>query len=260
MNKSKNLLWGSLPVLIVAVIAILAFVRGKWELPLLVAAFTLWGLWAVWKLLIPAWQESGVRSAQAEKAEQRASEASVPAGPDPALVNLLLLHTNYRISAFLTGYYPNVRWEWKVANPGRFVVTGGMGRIRVYGIPDYDYADVTLDQKARLNIVLLKIAPVGAAAPAAPDTPAFNPQAWFEMQGRELLTRVITELDSRGHKKAFLKEDGSLCVQPLEGGGEIVADTFPSFPEKVYWSRLAEVLKQNGLAATVMDHYIQVAW
>ena len=34
MNKSKNLLWGSLPVLIVAVIAILAFVRGKWERPL----------------------------------------------------------------------------------------------------------------------------------------------------------------------------------------------------------------------------------
>lgn len=43
MNKQKNLLWGSLPALIVAVIAILAFVRGKWEIPLLVAAFVLWG-------------------------------------------------------------------------------------------------------------------------------------------------------------------------------------------------------------------------
>lgn len=260
MNRQKNLLWGSLPVLIVVVLAVLAFVRGKWELPLLAAIFGLWGLWAVWKLVIPAWREKRGRHKGAAQPEPRASEANATTGPDPVLVNLLLLHTNHRISAFLTGYYPNVRWEWKVTDPGRFVVTGGTGRIRVYGIPDYDYADVTLDQKARMKIVLLKIAPVAAPSPAAPETPALNPQVWFETQGRTVLERVVTELDSRGHKKAYLKEDGSLCVQPLEGGDEVTAERFPSFPEKVAWPRLVEVLKTNGLAAIAMDHCIQVAW
>ena len=35
--------------------------------------------------------------------------------------------------------YPNVRWEWTMANPALFVAQGGIGRIRVYGIQDFDY-------------------------------------------------------------------------------------------------------------------------
>jgi hypothetical protein len=35
---------------------------------------------------------------------------------------------------------------------------------------------------------------------------------------------------------------------------------FPNFPNKVYWPSLVEVLRQNGLAASALDHCIQVAW
>lgn len=62
------------------------------------------------------------------------------------------------------------------------------------------------------------------------------------------------------HISLSLNEDGSICIQPAGGGEEIEKDFLASFPEKVYWPRLAEVLEQEGLAADVQDTKIQVSW
>ena len=145
MNRPKTMLGSSVSILIVAVIAIVAFVRGKWELPLLIAAFVLWGIWLVWKLLVPAWREARRQRDNALLADWTPMEAPGTAAPDPALANLLLLHVNHRISGCLLSYYPNARWEWLVNDPVQFVVSRGTARIRVYGIPAYEYADITLD-------------------------------------------------------------------------------------------------------------------
>ena len=43
-------------------------------------------------------------------------------------------------------------------------------------------------------------------------------------------------------------EDGSICIQPVAGGEEIKKNSFATFPEKVYWPRLAKVLEAAGTA------------
>ena len=53
MNNDKGLLSGSITILIGAVIAIMALVRGPWQAWLLIGVFTLWGLWVVLILLLP---------------------------------------------------------------------------------------------------------------------------------------------------------------------------------------------------------------
>ena len=57
-----------------------------------------------------------------------------------------------------------------------------------------------------------------------------------------------------------IQEDDNICVRPVDGGADTAQGAFPTFPEKVYWPRLVEVLKQNGLAATAKDTGIVVAW
>ena len=52
--KQKNSLLGSIGALVGAVIAVLAFVRGAWLTPLLIAVFSVWGLWIIFALLLPA--------------------------------------------------------------------------------------------------------------------------------------------------------------------------------------------------------------
>ena len=259
MSKPKSPLWGSISLLIVAVIAVMAFVRGKWELPLLVSIFALWALWAVWQFLIPVMRANRAEKERAPMAEWTPVDETKAVPSSPTLSRLLLLHVNNRISGCLTSYYPNVRWEWEIDDPERFVTEGGTGRIRVYGVPDYAYADVTLDQKANIDIVLLNLAPLAGKETGKPGRQPLNPQVWFETQGKETLERMVMELNSRGHNTLYVKENGAICCQK-DGGDETPEGMFQNFPNKVYWPSLVEVLRQNGLAASALDHCIQVAW
>ena len=83
---------------------------------------------------------------------------------------------------------------------------------------------------------------------------------WYELHGRETLEALITDLDSRGHSCLTLKEDGSVCIQPMDGGEETVQGSLEEFPEKSEWSELVKVLEQTGLAATARENCITVAW
>lgn len=57
-----------------------------------------------------------------------------------------------------------------------------------------------------------------------------------------------------------MNENGSIRIQPADGSEEIARDAFPSFPEKVYWPRLVNVLNQEGLTADMQDTGILVSW
>ena len=263
MNR-RNPLLGSISLLIGMVIAVLAFVRGDWLIPLLVAVFVVWGGWVLLTCFVPKWRADRIwRSQEAQKQRDR-KELEAAGVADPAVGHTLLRHVNHRISAQLKSAYPEARWEWLAPNPTLLAVRGGIGRIRVYGIPDFDYADVELDPKGNLACALVKIMPVqGAPAgdpPAPPNQQPVDPRIWYEVQGQQVLTTIIGDLASRGHTCLTLKEDGSICVRPDAGGGEVVQETFGSFPEKVYWPQLVKVLEQEGLAATAQADHISVAW
>ena len=60
MNNDRGLLSGSITILIGAVIAIMALVRGPWQIWLLLGVFTLWGLWVVLILLLPYMQQPDI--------------------------------------------------------------------------------------------------------------------------------------------------------------------------------------------------------
>lgn len=41
--------------------------------------------------------------------------------------------------------------------PERLALSGGTGRIRVFGIPDFDHADITLHRQANITYSMVKI-------------------------------------------------------------------------------------------------------
>lgn len=177
-------------------------------------------------------------------------------------MQLLLRHVNHRISAYLKSVYPSARWEWTTGNPTALVMQGGTGRIRVYGIEEYDYADVQIDRNGNLSCNLLKVVPVQPRmdAPTPPNQQPVDPQVWYDVEGREVLERVIADLDSRGHSSLTLKEDGSVCVHEDDDTKDIPQEHLTAFPPKVYWPRLGQVLESEGLSARVQDNEIAVSW
>lgn len=159
--------------------------------------------------------------------------------------------------------YPNARWEWTAHNPALLAIQGGIGRIRIYGVEDYEYADVELDRQGNLSCSLVR----RMADQQSPDgeTPSssgvtLDPRIWYEQQGRQTLEMLIADLDSRGYKHLNLNEDGSICTALDGADEETVQSSFSSFPPKVYWPQLVKVLEQEGLAATVQTDCVSVAW
>ncbi len=165
--KSDKALWGSISILVGAVIAILALIRGAWQTWLLIGVFFLWGLWIIAVLLRPCMQQAKRRRMREQLTKKRLAEGitgsqpfDLPAMESPEMELLLLRHVNHRISAYLRAVYPDVRWEWCEKRPEKLVLAGGTGRIRLYGIPDFDHADVCMDQSAGITCNMLKIVPL----------------------------------------------------------------------------------------------------
>lgn len=102
--KQKNSLLGSIGALVGAVIAVLAFVRGAWLTPLLIAVFVVWGLWIIFALLLPAWRSVRIYRRRERQAKKQQEQIDV-ALPGVEISQTLLHHVNHRISANLKVAY-----------------------------------------------------------------------------------------------------------------------------------------------------------
>ena len=126
--KKTNALWGSISILIGVVIAILSLLHGIWATVALITVFSAWGLWLIFTQLIPSWKSNRTyrrRARQSRKQREGLENFDSSVGP------VLLRHVNHRISEHLQLSYPKAHWEWTMADPARFVVYGGTGRIPV---------------------------------------------------------------------------------------------------------------------------------
>lgn len=271
MNNDRGLLSGSITILIGAVIAIMALVRGPWQVWLLLGVFTLWGLWVVLVLLLP-YMEQAKRRRQRQQRERRLhaeginqSTFTVPELEEPVPDDLLLRYANHRILAYLHSIYSGAYFEWCEKRPAELIRNNGTGRIRLYGVKEFDHADISFSKDATIKCDMLKIVPLsqlGAAqgedASIPPNKQPVDPRIWYETQGRSVLETLIADLNSRGHSKVTLRENGDICIQ--QGDDAVSQEHLSNFPQKVYWPRLVEVLESNGLAAEVTAQGILVSW
>ena len=140
MNNDKGLLSGSITILIGAVIAIMALVRGPWQAWLLIGVFTLWGLWVVLILLLPYMQQARRRRQRQQRERQLHAEGvaqntfTVPELEGPVPDDLLLRYANHRILTYLRSSFPNACFEWCEKRPADLIRSNGTGRIRLYNV------------------------------------------------------------------------------------------------------------------------------
>ena len=117
MMKKKSL-WSSVSVLIVAVLAIMAFVRGSAKTWLLAISFTVWAVFAAVIFLVPFikariyhWKARQLHKKCERKNTQQ--KYTVETGISDTTSTVLLRHVNFRISAYLQSAYPESTWEWR---------------------------------------------------------------------------------------------------------------------------------------------------
>ena len=132
-------------------------------------------------------------------------------------------------------------------------------------VADFDHADITFGKDAAIRCDLLRIVPLSKTEAGAddqnnipPNKQPIDPRIWYENSGRTILEALVADLNSRGHSKLTLRENGDICIQ--QGEELVPQEHLSNFPAKVYWPRLVEVFESNGLSAETTAQGIQVSW
>lgn len=93
--------------------------------------------------------------------------------------------------------------------------------------------------------------------PQEESDPLPNPseaEVWYRMVGSQMLTDAITDLNTRGIKKLEIKENGDIIVS------DSTVDTIDTLPDKSLWDTLADLMRADGLTASVGHNAIQISW
>lgn len=259
-------LGSSVAMLIVALLAITCFTRGVVQFSLFLAAFLVWGVYAFITQLLPIIRRYKYRR-EARQIVKQAESSNVIAKAEinPKLSYLLLRHVNHRITGYIKSLYPNATWDWQTNNPEAIMANCGTGRIKLFNVEEYNFADISFDTEANIECSLLKVVSFKQAAQAETKDSAVaepksdvDPQVWFEQSGRVILKNLIADLSSRGHNTLTIQEDGSCIIQ--QGDKTIKVRQLDAFPERVYYPQLTKVLAGAGIAAKTVDAGLAVAW
>lgn len=262
MKKKKTLGIGwSILLLTLTVSLIDMIVPRGYQGTLFFFAFVAWIVWLVTKKIIPFAQcKKQIREEkQAAKEERR---AKLESQDGRSMEQVMMLHLNHRITDHIHGIYPSATWSWLEKNPQQLALNGGIGRIRVKGVEDYEYADVKIEPTGKITCSMVHQMPElrieRKPQNDAADKQLLNPQIWYEKQGRAILQNVITDLHSRGHAALTICEDGKILIEENEEA--VTHDHLANFPARTQWSQLVQVFQRDGLAAKIEPKGLQLTW
>ena len=83
-------------------------------------------------------------------------------------------------------------------------------------------------------------------------------EQWYTQKGQQLLTELITNMNSRGYTKLYINEAGDVTVK--ENGRSVLKDRFSEIPPKEQWGRLKELMAEDVVDVQVSPRRLTVAW
>ena len=86
-----------------------------------------------------------------------------------------------------------------------------------------------------------------------------DPESWYSLIGKPLLTELIGDLQARGHQKLFINEAGEIFIFDNNNNPEI-KDTFQHFPPRDYWTALTDIFHRDELKAKETGNTLELSW
>lgn len=270
----KNVFTTSYRILLPIILAIALLAPKK---PGQIAILILFGLWVLFLLIHYFLAERCTnrkcgKSLHRKRKLQQSNESIQILSPNResgmtlSLEDVQVLMTQYRlrISEKLKSAYPDAVWKWDKEPTLRNLMDGDTVRIQVENMAEFTHADVYFDFYGRIHIEPMTIGnflPENAEGCEAsiPKEPAVvDVKAWFDLVGRQILDKQITELHAQGHNKLTIKENGDIVINCQKK--ERYLCSLDAFPGKNYWQELISVLGDNELEAKIAGNTIQVSW
>ena len=180
----------------------------------------------------------------------------------------LIRQVNYRITEQLKTSYPLVSWLWLVRPDASQLCQGGRFRIRTYNTDPFNYGEVELSDQGRLTITMLQAVPLRDAVAmelAAKDDltqedllERVDVRTWYRDQGEQVLCQMIDDLNTQGHKKLLIKEDGNVVIDVA--GKEQSVDLLKNFPPRIVWEDFCQILREDEITASIQNEGLALSW
>ena len=277
MKKRKHGFF-KVSTLVVVMLIIMAFVRGEIKDWLMIGAVSIWIVMTFGiKILrnvyrfqraariklkaasLAFWQKLMEEiKKQPEPKQKKIYDINLSEEPDRLTMN----YVNQLITNRLQACYPGSKWDWVTKNPILVVKHCETGRICTSGTGEYSFADVDFKQLGGINIMMLKCEALDAAGKGKQKNggTGYDVESWYTQKGQETLSRIVRELQSKGHETVFIGKDGE--VYSLNEDKQVKMDTLAisDFPKKAHWKKLADIITNDYLKAAVDQDYISITW
>lgn len=174
--------------------------------------------------------------------------------------SLLWRQISYQITGILQSAFPKATWEF-IKKPGiDSLLNGKYIRIRTCGTNDYNFAEVHMDQYGGLRLQMMTIETLKphASKDNEEHAPQVDPESWYTLIGKPLLTNLVGDLQARGYQKLFINEQGEIYIQ--QGDTPEVKARFEYFPSREYWAVLEDIFIRDELQVTETDQALELSW
>lgn len=181
----------------------------------------------------------------------------------------LMRQINWRITEQLKTAYPEVSWMWESRPSPSELRKGGSWRIRICNAEPYSYAEAAFSASGALLITMLQPIQLGksTALPASGIITELNVENpvihcdvkdWYLTGGEKILTALIDDLNTQGHKKLLIHEDGTVVI----GGGNHsqIVETIKAFPPKRFWDEFCQLLLDDEIKSSVQEEGLEMSW
>ena len=185
---------------------------------------------------------------------------------------LLIRQISYQVTDKIKAAYPDASWEYTRPIKAESLLSCDIIRIRTFHTGDYNFADISLDRYGHLKLFMMTITdftplpgqknPDGAKTDH-PENPAeppvhVDPESWYSLIGKPLLTELIGDLQARGHQKLYINEAGEIFI--YANNTPEIKDTFQHFPPRDYWAALMDIFTRDELKAVETNDTLEVSW
>ena len=83
-------------------------------------------------------------------------------------------------------------------------------------------------------------------------------KTWYSSSGERILADIVDNLNSQGHRRAVVKEDGSVVIR--QSGQEETVELIPNFPPRIVWDEFCQLLREDEYQASVTPEGLLLAW
>lgn len=198
---------------------------------------------------------------------EKAADSMIP--PQATRSDLFLIRqVNYRITEQLKASYPMVSWLWLKRPEAAELCQGGHFRIRTTNTDPFNFGEVELSSEGRLTITMLQAIPLKDAAEmeqSAKDDLAqedllerMDVKVWYQTQGESTLCQMIDDLNTQGHKRLLIKDNGDVVIEIA--GKEESVELLKDFPPRMVWEDFCQLLKEDEITASIQTEGLLLTW